>query len=180
MKASTLKITSRDREIRGRGTAFEVADDRDEQVQLIDPVTIDLLGRFRGDASLERLEKVRQLANVRTARAQKIRLPFYLLILGITGVCAAYGLVIMWSPTSAWQVALNVVLAIIGGVAFWQGLLSLSRSMRIRYARRIMNAMAQEGLCCSCGYDLWGLPTESDGCVVCPECGAAWKASEPV
>lgn len=28
--------------------------------------------------------------------------------------------------------------------------------------------------CLVCRYDLAGLPTESDGCVVCPECGAAW------
>lgn len=31
------------------------------------------------------------------------------------------------------------------------------------------------GVCGSCGYTLEELPTEGDGCVVCPECGAAWK-----
>jgi hypothetical protein len=28
---------------------------------------------------------------------------------------------------------------------------------------------------CLCGYDIDGLGTEPDGCVVCPECGAAWR-----
>ncbi|GAB5496113.1 MAG: hypothetical protein Phyf2KO_11930 [Phycisphaerales bacterium] len=31
------------------------------------------------------------------------------------------------------------------------------------------------GQCPSCQYDLIGLIAETDGCAVCPECGAAWK-----
>jgi hypothetical protein len=30
-------------------------------------------------------------------------------------------------------------------------------------------------VCPSCRYHLAGLPTEPDGCTVCPECGAAWR-----
>lgn len=30
-------------------------------------------------------------------------------------------------------------------------------------------------VCASCGYLLQDLPLESDGCTVCPECGAAWR-----
>ncbi len=29
--------------------------------------------------------------------------------------------------------------------------------------------------CKSCRQSLLGLPAEDDGCVICPECGAAWK-----
>ncbi|MEM1071826.1 MAG: hypothetical protein AAGB48_03840 [Planctomycetota bacterium] len=29
--------------------------------------------------------------------------------------------------------------------------------------------------CMSCGYGLRDLSPEPDGCIVCPECGAAWK-----
>jgi hypothetical protein len=29
--------------------------------------------------------------------------------------------------------------------------------------------------CLACGYDVRGVPPESDGCTVCPECGAAWR-----
>jgi len=31
------------------------------------------------------------------------------------------------------------------------------------------------GTCRVCEYDLGGLLPESDGCVVCPECGGAWR-----
>ena len=30
-------------------------------------------------------------------------------------------------------------------------------------------------VCVVCIYDLTGIPPESDGCTVCPECGGAWK-----
>jgi hypothetical protein len=29
--------------------------------------------------------------------------------------------------------------------------------------------------CPACGHNLRGVSTESDGCTVCPECGAAWR-----
>lgn len=32
-----------------------------------------------------------------------------------------------------------------------------------------------ECMCGTCEYDLNGVRPESDGCTVCPECGAAWK-----
>jgi ssDNA-binding Zn-finger/Zn-ribbon topoisomerase 1 len=35
------------------------------------------------------------------------------------------------------------------------------------------------GRCPSCGYELSQLPIEADGCVVCPECGGAWRRSSP-
>jgi hypothetical protein len=31
------------------------------------------------------------------------------------------------------------------------------------------------GLCASCAYHLNNLPTEADGCITCPECGASWR-----
>lgn len=30
------------------------------------------------------------------------------------------------------------------------------------------------GCCLACGYALRGVPEQTDGCTVCPECGAAW------
>lgn len=38
--------------------------------------------------------------------------------------------------------------------------------------------LAECRLCPVCGYDLIGLPTQPDGCLVCPECGAAWRVGE--
>ncbi len=39
----------------------------------------------------------------------------------------------------------------------------------------IVSAVLHEGHCGSCGYALPEGATASDGCTVCPECGAAWK-----
>ena len=45
-----------------------------------------------------------------------------------------------------------------------------------RHVRRLFVPVMLEHACCpSCGYDLTGLTPEDDGCVVCPECGAAWR-----
>jgi|GEM_PF-2351175 len=37
-----------------------------------------------------------------------------------------------------------------------------------------MRAILRVGRCPSCLYELDGVPTEADGCTVCPECGGAW------
>ncbi|GJM18987.1 MAG: hypothetical protein DHS20C14_12000 [Phycisphaeraceae bacterium] len=41
--------------------------------------------------------------------------------------------------------------------------------------RSLRGVTRRLGVCWSCGYDLKGLPAAADGCVVCPECGAAWR-----
>lgn len=45
-------------------------------------------------------------------------------------------------------------------------------------ARRIASIYRRAGMCASCGYDLLATESESDGCRVCPECGAAWRLSD--
>jgi hypothetical protein len=56
------------------------------------------------------------------------------------------------------------------GVAAW-----LVPSMLVRARDRARAALAEHmGVCPSCEYSLEGLEAESDGCVVCPECGGAW------
>ena len=35
-----------------------------------------------------------------------------------------------------------------------------------------------QGVCLICEYNLAGLQPEPDGCVVCPECGGAWKLAD--
>ncbi len=51
----------------------------------------------------------------------------------------------------------------------------------LRWARRrkfdaISAIYIDAGRCAGCGYTLADLAAEPDGCVVCPECGAAWRA----
>lgn len=56
--------------------------------------------------------------------------------------------------------------ALVRGAMGWGGVLTES----------IRAAMMQQRRCTGCGYALGGAVAESDGCVVCPECGAAWDA----
>lgn len=49
---------------------------------------------------------------------------------------------------------------------------SLNRS---RLERRGVAELKRLARCASCGYHLRGLAPEPDGCVVCPECAAAWR-----
>ncbi len=41
----------------------------------------------------------------------------------------------------------------------------------------IAASIQREGFCPSCAQSLEGLPHASDGCTICPECGAAWRLS---
>lgn len=43
------------------------------------------------------------------------------------------------------------------------------------YAARIVPQCLKWGVCASCGYTLRDAAAQEDGCVVCSECGAAWK-----
>jgi len=45
---------------------------------------------------------------------------------------------------------------------------------------KFVAAYTKAGQCPSCGYGLRGLPITEDGCVVCPECTAAWRFSRLV
>lgn len=54
----------------------------------------------------------------------------------------------------------------------------------VRYPlRRVLARASAEAwrdvprICRACGYLLERLPVEADGCVVCPECGCAWRAA---
>jgi len=44
-----------------------------------------------------------------------------------------------------------------------------------RYQREKELLATLPPVCLICRYDLEGLASEADGCVVCPECGAAWR-----
>lgn len=71
----------------------------------------------------------------------------------------------------------------------WLTLLGIGMAVvAVQYVRRaervsenatpndIARAMLRAQRCPSCGYTLSGVPKQEDGCVVCPECGGAWRA----
>ncbi len=78
----------------------------------------------------------------------------------------------MTGPT-VWMLVVEfpVMLAWAAGMGYVQ-----FRVRRARRGERVAREIQREGLCASCGYNLCGSDVESDGCVVCPECGAAWGA----
>ncbi|MFZ4572926.1 MAG: hypothetical protein ACOYN0_00930 [Phycisphaerales bacterium] len=63
------------------------------------------------------------------------------------------------------------VMCSIPGIVACLVVLMLPMAKPERYAR----VMVEHGVCGSCGGLLAGLPAQPDGCVVCPECRAAWK-----
>lgn len=46
--------------------------------------------------------------------------------------------------------------------------------------QRAAEALVARGRCASCTYEMVGLPVETDGCAICPECGAACRFMEPL
>lgn len=65
-------------------------------------------------------------------------------------------------------------LVVLGGSLWLMGRLVRWTAMR-RVERNIAPTLVAGGFCGACGYSLAGLIAEGDGCVVCPECGAAWR-----
>jgi hypothetical protein len=47
----------------------------------------------------------------------------------------------------------------------------------VRVTARASALRLGAGRCLACAFDLRSTPSESDGCTVCPECGAAWRIS---
>jgi hypothetical protein len=73
----------------------------------------------------------------------------------------------------ATDLAAQMISAIVVGMGAWYAALGPIR--RASFAK-IAPFYLSECRCPSCGYGITDLPACQDGCVVCPECNAAWKA----
>lgn len=95
----------------------------------------------------------------------------------VRGAMGALTIYVMWQRALEWHQlhwayslgALTVPLCLALMVLFWRRLNAIS----IRRADR--KFAAARPVCIACGYDLSGLGAAEDGCIVCPECGAAWR-----
>jgi hypothetical protein len=56
------------------------------------------------------------------------------------------------------------------------GLVSFSDSIT-EHKERLKTRRLRDGQCPACGYDVAEIDADADGCVVCPECGGAWRMS---
>jgi hypothetical protein len=73
---------------------------------------------------------------------------------------------------SAFDLLAQMVFSTLIYYVFWYLFLNWIRSYRFH---KIASIYLQRGCCPSCGYILKGLNPETDSCVLCPECNAAWK-----
>ncbi len=76
---------------------------------------------------------------------------------------------IHWGVKQMWWFSIG------GGFALVSVLLGLSTLRESGWLTRYMRGMISLGCCPVCTYNLSGLDSETDGCTVCPECGAAWR-----
>ena len=99
----------------------------------------------------------------------------------VQGVAVPVAMVAVWIGAQIFVRKTGIYrLPAASGVVFWGGIVAvvlISRAMaRRRVARELAATAVAEGLCGSCCYGLRDIPVETDGCMVCPECGAAWRA----
>jgi hypothetical protein len=64
-----------------------------------------------------------------------------------------------------------LAMGIVMGALFLVGIFFYRRANSTIFRREFV----KRGWCASCGYSLQRLPAAADGCVVCSECGAAWR-----
>jgi hypothetical protein len=93
-------------------------------------------------------------------------------VIGLVLMCAM-AIVVVGVRRSHWP---PEVILVVSGVPL-PVLLLLSRRgfFRKQFPVAIADAMLAEKRCPSCGYDLGAAAPEGDGCVVCAECGGAWR-----
>lgn len=78
---------------------------------------------------------------------------------------------------SMWFFTGVMILRYIGcfGILFSVSDILIGRLSRRHYHRIRIQTLLAAGHCPLCGYLIAAAPVESDGCIVCPECGGAWK-----
>lgn len=81
------------------------------------------------------------------------------------------------SAVSGAALALTVPIAAVVACGFLR--ITLVYHARLRLWHRAFPRALAEGWCPACSHSLTGLIPESDGCRVCPECGAAWRLPAP-
>lgn len=80
-------------------------------------------------------------------------------------------MLIFWWPMSSPMWLAFAKALVIGGLPGVLGIWVIRRNNR----RVSTRAAILADMCAACTHPLTGLPEESDGCVVCTECGAAWR-----
>jgi hypothetical protein len=116
----------------------------------------------------DRLDRARTIAWVRSGE-------FRVWVRAVVLAVVALGLILLGSSLTGKASRLEVI----GALAVFIPVVVLAAQFR-RLERELVERTERRmgpypAVCIECGYDLQELRTESDGCTVCPECGAAWR-----
>lgn len=148
---------ARDRDDRGKPiTPLPIPDLVTESTAADDRAARERLAKWLGKAS----RHSKSLRNVGILRPVPI-----LLAAIVIGSCMFSTLLVRVIGVSAYALPWVLLIA---------ALIVERRVLPKRYLRSAPSLVA-EGFCGQCGYSLRELPLQSDGCVVCSECGAAWN-----
>jgi hypothetical protein len=93
-----------------------------------------------------------------------------IIVLAITTTCVAAALFLG-----------SEVMAFIAYLSPWSGVILLAEFKYLGPRRLALEAIHNSlaaGRCPACLYPLTELPLARDGCVICSECGAAWRLGE--
>ncbi len=112
----------------------------------------------------------------RATRRQSIRIGL------LTGL--AYGLLMSLYFTVSFSSGMfhfsygwfDLAMLLFMAVMFGLPMAMMTYCMAWRSPEHARDALLEYDLCPGCVHGLGGIPPEPDGCVVCPECGAAWRA----
>ena len=74
---------------------------------------------------------------------------------------------LVFSRDWPWMIAATIALLVVEDLQTIFQRWSVARA-RVQLSRYLAH-------CAGCWYPLSGVPQQEDGCVVCPECGAAWR-----
>lgn len=129
-------------------------DDRGRPVRLFSPRTTDAEDEFAADLA-RRVEFLRHTQGFWVAVLAALAMI-------LAGIAIASGL----PPLAALIFAAGVPIAAAILLMVYHGK---------RLARLLRLTLVSAGRCAQCAYSLADLEPESDGCCVCPECGAAWR-----
>jgi hypothetical protein len=147
-----------------------VTDDRGRSVSTINGYWLSLTYRFRPDRDRRLTEAARRIDRERVwvgiAFPRPIAYFVAALLVGLFVPAAVFNM----SGFSLW---LPPLFASWAALVWWTLFDCIGRSL----ASTTVEALLQAGRCASCGYLIDSLGPSPDGCVVCPECGAAWKSA---
>jgi predicted RNA-binding Zn-ribbon protein involved in translation (DUF1610 family) len=100
-------------------------------------------------------------------------------------IALVLGVLVLWGVLNALAVSVFGVGGLFISLFILIGLVVSANRVHYWYVRRgalsqIARTAVAEGVCGSCAFPLEGAPAEPDATLVCPECGAAWRADRVV